>query len=53
MAYEVKKLSFPLCTQCCRIIEELGASECESVCPEKFDKDGNPIKGDTDDTTKS
>ena len=25
-----------------------GIKECESVCPEKFDEEGNPIKEDTD-----
>ena len=35
---EVKLIPFPKCTECCRLIEELGASECENQCPDKFKK---------------
>jgi hypothetical protein len=30
------KISFPKCTTNCDVIKELGAGECESICPEKF-----------------
>lgn len=33
---EVKQIPFPECAKYCRVIEELGAGECENVCPEKF-----------------
>lgn len=36
MAKEVTKIPFPECCKWCRVIEELGAGECENMCPEKF-----------------
>lgn len=35
---------FPECARHCDLMRLLGVSECESVCPEKFDKHGNPIE---------
>jgi hypothetical protein len=37
------KLSFPECAEDCSIMELLGVGECENVCLDKFDEDGNPI----------
>lgn len=34
---------FPKCSSDCEIVKMLGAGECESVCPQKFDKDGKPL----------
>lgn len=34
---------FPKCAEGCSMVELLGVCECESVCPHKFDKDGNPL----------
>jgi len=44
-AHEFKTVSFPECAKDCAAVEYLGVCECESVCPWKFDKDGNPVKG--------
>jgi len=35
-----RNVSFPECAKTCEIVLELGVGECESVCPEKFRKDG-------------
>ena len=37
-------IPFPECSVDCKYIEYFGVCECESICPEKFDKDGNPIR---------
>ena len=34
---------FPECSDDCLTVELLGVCECESVCPNKFDKDGNSL----------
>jgi len=39
---EIKSLPFPDCAKNCGMIKELGAGECESVCPQKFNSDGKP-----------
>ena len=36
-----KYASFPECSMRCDIIASLGASECEAVCPWKFNEDGS------------
>lgn len=37
----IKDLPWPLCVNCCSLIEELGTGECEAICPDKFkDKGG-------------
>lgn len=33
---------FPECSTSCGVVKVLGAGECESVCPHKFNKDGGP-----------
>lgn len=35
-ARELIDITFPACSDSCVAIEQLGASECSSVCPEKF-----------------
>lgn len=35
---------YPLCAECCSIIKELGAGECENVCPKRFKKDKEKTK---------
>lgn len=40
MSKEVKLIPYPECCKYCRIIDELGAEECENVCPEKFKEGG-------------
>ena len=32
---------FPECTTNCKCIEYFGVCECESICPWKFDQEGN------------
>ena len=34
---------FPNCVDKCKLVEKFGVCECESFCPHKFDKDGQPI----------
>jgi len=46
-AMELKDVSFPACAGRCAAIEYLGASECEAVCPFKFDKEGDPLDSQT------
>jgi hypothetical protein len=43
---ELKETSFPDCSVNCEAVRYLGASECESACPFKFDKDGNYLQID-------
>ena len=40
----IKQIPFPECCKWCRIIEELGAGECEYVCPERFKKRKGGLK---------
>ena len=42
-AYNLKTVAFPECAKRCALIHLLGAGECDSVCPWKFDSDGNTI----------
>jgi len=44
---EQESCVFPKCARNCKILLELGAGECESVCPEKFEKDGTPKKAES------
>jgi hypothetical protein len=39
-ASELKEIPFPNCARICAAIGYLGTGECESVCPEKFNKKG-------------
>ena len=38
------RIPFPDCAKGCPMLEIFGCCECESCCPHKFDKDGNPIE---------
>jgi len=40
---ENTKLTFPECAKKCTAIRYFGVCECESICPWKFDNDGNPV----------
>jgi hypothetical protein len=40
-----KDISFPDCSTGCLCVEYFGVCECESICPHKFDKNGNAISG--------
>ena len=40
---------FPDCADGCPVIELLGVGECESVCPRKFDADGEPVNASGED----
>ena len=35
-------IPFPECSIGCTAVEYFGVCECESICPWKFDKNGNP-----------
>ena len=37
-AAELINIKFPYCSKECSTVELLGAGECESVCPSKFNK---------------
>ena len=39
-----KGVDFPYCAKNCEVIKELGAGECESVCPIKFSKPSGEAK---------
>ena len=43
MKKELDYKPFPECSDNCPMVELLGVCECESVCPNKFDKDGNSL----------
>lgn len=43
-AHNLKDTPFPDCGSRCLAVEYLGVGECESVCPWKFNKDGEPTK---------
>ena len=36
-------IPFPDCVRSCDVVPHFGVSECESICPYKFDDDGEPI----------
>jgi len=42
-AYTFKDMKFPDCATNCSAVSYLGVGECESVCPWKFNKDGDPL----------
>ena len=42
-AHNLKTTDFPACASRCAFIDAMGVGECESACPWKFDKDGNPV----------
>lgn len=41
-AYELRIIQFPDCASRCGVIKIMGAGECESICPYKFDEHGAP-----------
>ena len=41
---KLDELEFPECVEDCDLIDYFGTCECESFCPNKFDKNGSPIK---------
>ena len=43
-AYELKHIIFPNCGSSCEAVKYFGVCECESICPWKFSKDGEPKK---------
>lgn len=45
-----KNFKFPDCYSTCAIVKMLGVGECESICPRKFDKEGNPCPHEPDST---
>jgi len=45
-AHNLKTMAFPDCAKRCAFIEIIGAGECESACPWKFDHTGNPVDGE-------
>ena len=45
-AHSQKTVAFPDCAKRCAFIEIMGAGECESACPWKFDHTGNPVDGE-------
>lgn len=44
--HNLKTVAFPDCAKRCAFIEIMGAGECESACPWKFDHTGNPVDGE-------
>ena len=38
VAWSLKNIAFPRCSDLCRTIKYLGVGECESICPWKFEK---------------
>ena len=36
---ELRDIPFPECSVNCEMLPLLGASECDSVCPEKFEEE--------------
>lgn len=40
---EQATVPFPQCYCCCSPVAHFGASECESLCPQKFDEAGKPF----------
>ena len=43
--------NFPACCSKCMAVEALGVGECESVCPHKFDENGNALDLDEQNVT--
>ncbi len=43
-AEALRETPFPECYSECLAAEYLGVGECENVCPDKFDEDGEPIR---------
>lgn len=43
-ASELKTYRFPLCACKCQAVIELGVSECEAICPHKFDSEGKALE---------
>lgn len=41
---ELRGVEFPRCHKWCSFSKIMGVGECEGACPEKFDKEGRPIK---------
>lgn len=39
----MKEITFPNCARKCELFKHFGVSECESLCPSKFDKNGYPV----------
>jgi hypothetical protein len=37
-AKNLKKIAFPKCATYCKALDYFGVCECESICPEKFEK---------------
>lgn len=44
MKFKLNNVVYPNCSIDCAIIKHLGVGECESVCPHKFDSNGEPYK---------
>jgi hypothetical protein len=42
-AYNLKNIPFPACAHNCEALKHFGVCECESICPWKFDKNGNSV----------
>lgn len=42
-ASEFKNIAFPMCSKHCAAVAYFGVCECESVCPHKFDKNGDSL----------
>jgi len=38
-----KTVAFPDCAKRCAFVKAMGVGECESACPWKFDREGNPV----------
>lgn len=45
-ARNLKTIAFPDCARQCAFVKLMGAGECESACPWKFDHTGNPVDSD-------
>lgn len=48
----LKLVLFPTCSNKCAALELLGAGECDSVCPYKFDGTGEPRMFTEEDANK-
>jgi len=38
-----ENIPFPECSNICNVVKYFGVCECESICPAKFDENGDPI----------
>ena len=45
-AHSQKTVAFPDCAKRCAFVKAMGAGECESACPWKFDGMGRPLDGE-------